>query len=469
MKIDKFIVKYIIDSSDVTKKSKELMKQFDDLEKKANQTAKAVSNAFKPVVDSLGKVEKAHKAQSKQAESAKKALDTVAKSSKKKPKDKESTQDKLINGKAEKNIKKANEGLEKTSKLFKSLSGGADGLIGAISDLVPALAPLAVFGAIYKTGKFVNDMAAQVTPTFFNAQRFNTPISELSNLQRAAGFVGAKGSDINQALGTISMAETETRLIGNSPLNKILQVLQVPLSENNQARGPADILNNIANALQRDIKSGRISKQDAYNLLAMAGFSEGAQNFMMQPEAVREKEMNSQKGNDLTKAQVQALKNLTMATANLKNSFNELEINVAAKLAPALSDMENFLASIIQNPTLKNFNKNFKKNYPILSAPYKKMINDLNPFPASKDTTVKEKALNSVLFSFGLSATKDLTSQYNTAVNNQKTQIQNHSTTHATIGDIHVHTQATDAKGISQDIKSHLNYSLISQANTGIF
>lgn len=306
--IDSFITQFGIDSSDFKAKSKEINKTFDSLKDKSEKTAKSVKNSFSKNEQILP------------AENS----------------TKRNFLSELFSGRSHKHLNQATKDVEKLHKSFSVLKNVFLGLMKGVSMFAPELLPLSA-AAIgdYAITKFTTKIALQNTPFFFNAQRFNTPVSTLSALGQAISLTGGNANSVSSALGLISNSETQTRLFGNSALNPYLYALGVNFSKNGQARKPLDVLLDISKSLTNDVKAHRLTRQDAYNLLAMMGFSSDLANFLMQGSKtiiaqLRQEQLNP----ELTKKQVSEFLKVTNASAQLGIAFRTLENILAYQFSP---------------------------------------------------------------------------------------------------------------------------------------
>lgn len=307
--IDSFITQFGIDSSDFKAKSKEINKTFDSLKDKSEKTAKSVyTSFFKTPVDF--------------ASNDKRSFSYFLRE--------------LQSDKGHQKLNRATKDVEKLHKSFSVLKNVFLGLMKGVSEFAPELIPLGI-AAIgdYEITKFTTKIAQRNTPFFFNAQRFNTPVSTLSALGQAVSLTGGSADSVSSALNLISSSETQTRLFGNSALNPYLYALGVNFSKNGQARKPLDVLLDISKSLTKDVKAHRLTRQDAYNLLAMMGFSSDLSNFLMQGSKtiiaqLRQEQLNP----ELTKKQASEFLKVTNASAQLEIAFRTLQNILAYQFSP---------------------------------------------------------------------------------------------------------------------------------------
>jgi hypothetical protein len=439
MTLDKFVLQFLIQNEDAVKKAKEIEDSLDSLEKKSKSTSKTLSEAFNVSASSSLTSPANKSSRLKRTELDK----TISKSDLIPKLTTEINKKKGLQEKEVKETDKKNKETEQTSKNFKELNKSlkesmkSDGIVGFLkSPLFKRLGLIGLgIGAAGTLAGTAISQAKQYNPLFYDQDRLNTSAGNIVGLSRALNLTGTPGDQIVGALGLISRSQTMTRLMGTSPLNNVLNMLNVPLATSQgKARKPEDILLNISGAIEKAIKAGRLKTQDAYNYLELAGFSPGVANFLMQgPKSIR-KTMGDQSVS-LNQQQIESLHNLNTATQNLENQFSNLKLQISTSLAPALTTFINYLAKI----------------------------------PSGLDYLVdKGESKGIELKKYFSSNPNNLLGYGNTWPFNSGNSTSN-VTNHHNVQNLHVHTQSNDSKGIVNEIFNSMNINKVMQSNTGMF
>ncbi len=544
--VDDLVTKFSLDAKDLKSQSQEIISQLNSMTKAAKSSSDAVQDITDP------------------------------KSNKK---------NSIFSDKPTEHLKKAANDVKYFSK---SISGLKDGLLD-LAKVSRFMAPLGMISglgyAAYKTAEWTKNIANMSTPMFYNSQRLNTSVGSLSSLGQAIATTGGNPNSIEGALGNIGSAQTQTRIFGTSALNPYLNALGVSIANNGAERKPLNVLLDIASSLHKNLEEKRLTRQDAYNILAAMGFSTDVANFLMQGKGAILSEINKENKNKvLTGQEVLAFKTLTSASAETTNAFNQLENTLAYKLTPASIQFYNALTYIIRNinnlfnhpkqelihsaktigKVIGNFVAKPLGNDVLTRVNYKNLQNDIKYAGYEKsgilsligkresgydpnayntgtnalgflglsgsDPSLSKMTISQVLalqsatkgesylnpgrrfaigeYQFTHDTLQSLVSKYHLNPNmqfSQKTQqmlaalliedaIKNHvpltsvwtslkgipanqlnasvnrdaKTINNNIGELHVHSNATDAQGIAHDIHKHLDYMTIAQANTGL-
>jgi len=457
MTLDKFVLQFLINNDDAIKKAKQLESALDSLDKKSQSTKKSLSDALNVVssTDSIGQTQRTIVTKKTTGSTQ----TTVIKHSESVSKVEDETRKKRqLTSKQLENEKKKDKQVEKSSQYFKDLNKGLKqsleqgGLVGFLkSGIFSRLAGVGTgVGIASWIASTTLSEARKYNPLFYDQDRLNTSAANITGLSRALNLTGTSGDQIISALGLISRSQTMTHLMGaQNVFSNVMNSLNVPLSNRrNQARKPEDILLNIAGAVQSGIKAKHLNKQDAYNMLELAGFSPGVVNFLMQgPQAIRQS-LNQQSGNiSLTKQQIENLNELNKATQNLENQFSNLKLELANTFAPFLTMLEKGIASFF-TPNAEKGALNFL-GMGILAARRTHL---------TKEQLEKQRAIN-------LNAERGLLGYPNGSAIAGATNVTHHNN----VQNLHVHTKSTDPKGIVNEIYNSMGINNVMQSNLGMY
>ena len=255
-----------------------------------------------------------------QAESNKAIDDTKKKT--KELTDQESKRDKEVKKRHEESKKRTKE----TSDGFKTLSKDALAFFGAITTATGA-------------AKFIGD----ITNTNAQLQRTATNLgSTTESLSAWGGAVERMGGNSQEAINTMQMLSqsmTQVLLTGDSPNLPFLRQLGVDMIAARKAADPlAEILKQMAEGTQANI--AKVGRENAFNILGMAGVDYGMANIMMEGRKglnlllQKQKEIGVVIGDNARRSQ-----ELAMQWVELRQRGRSLGLDIESVTTPALTRM----------------------------------------------------------------------------------------------------------------------------------
>lgn len=269
-----------------------------------------------------------------QAESNKAIDDTKKKT--KELTDQETKRDKEIKKRHEENKKRTKE----TSDGFKTLSKDALAFFGAITTATGA-------------AKFIGD----ITNTNAQLQRTATNLgSTTDSLSAWGGAVERMGGNSQEAINTMQMLSqsmTQVLLTGDSPNLPFLRQLGVDMVAARKAADPlAEILKQMAEGTQANI--AKVGRENAFNILGMAGIDYGMANIMMEGRKgldlllQKQKEIGVVIGDNARRSQ-----ELATQWVELKQRGRALGLDIESVTTPALTRMlESLMDFSKENPKI---------------------------------------------------------------------------------------------------------------------
>lgn len=255
-----------------------------------------------------------------QAESNKAIDDTKKKT--KELTDQETKRDKEIKKRHEENKKRTKE----TSDGFKTLSKDALAFLGVVTTATGA-------------AKFIGD----ITNTNAQLQRTATNLgSTTESLSAWGGAVERMGGNSQEAINTMQMLSqsmTQVLLTGDSPNLPFLRQLGVDMIAARKAADPlAEILKQMAEGTQANI--AKVGRENAFNILGMAGVDYGMANIMMEGRKglnlllQKQKEIGVVIGDNARRSQ-----ELATQWVELRQRGRSLGLDIESVTTPALTRM----------------------------------------------------------------------------------------------------------------------------------
>ena len=195
---------------------------------------------------------------------------------------------------------------------------------------------LAMIGTGVMFAKSTTDTAIATANLSRQAQNLGVGADKLSAWGGAAAIAGGSAEGFGAALASITQAQTEMSVTGNTGMLPYLNMLGVSLADSkNKARPVIDVFQSIADGLKKvEAQQGRAQ---AVNIGKMMGYDEGTINLMLKSRQEIDALVGEQeKLNRVTKEQELAAVELSSAWEKAKLTFASAARDLMVALTPAI-------------------------------------------------------------------------------------------------------------------------------------
>lgn len=233
---------------------------------------------------------------------------------------------------ADRDIKNVGDQAESTkNKLNDAGKKGADAFSSVAKS---ALSFFAILGGTAVIKNFAKDTIETTAALGRFSQNLGLNVREVSAWGQAAEIAGGSAEGIKNLFSTISKAQTEYRLTGNTGILPYLNLLGVSL--NNKKNSISDTAYALSSAFQK-IAAVR-GRPEAFNIGQMMGIDEGTMNLLLRgPSAIRAMVTEREKSTAITKKEADQAQRLHEQWAKIDQDMQKMSRTMTLELAPSLT------------------------------------------------------------------------------------------------------------------------------------
>ena len=232
--------------------------------------------------------------------------------------------------KATKSMDEMEKGAKKTAKSFDIAAGKLVGFISA---------------AIVSTGlkKLINDVTELNQKLDTTSKNLGMSARALAEWEGMAEMAGGSAGGMKNALQSISKAQTDMRVTGQSSMLPYMRALGVSMfNAAGQARPMTDIMLDLSD------RFAGMSRADAFNFGQMMGFDEETLNVMLQGRGAMQDMLETQKKiYRSTDAERKASRELAKSRTLLNQQLESLGIIIVNAITPALTKLVKIVSAFV--------------------------------------------------------------------------------------------------------------------------